>query len=533
MGLDVAPDVAPDAARARALGCREATGEWICFLDPGDVWLPEKLEAQVALIEDADLAYSDCRFLLGETLSPVTYHQLFPPPRPGEDPLVALIDRDYVPYSTLAVRAEVFRAAGGFDLTAGPAAFFDLCLRLLARGARPKHVAQPLADQRVRLERMKETHVEAQEACERVLRSFAKSQPLATSHPAYRTRAEKRADGLARARVRRNRPRRQRPSVRLRDSGTSLRARMPLRELAAEGVYLASPTVAGWMGMLVEPSSAADHLKDLILRAEPTPADPKASVIIACHNYGHFLSEAIDSVLAQTHTNLEIIVVDDGSTDNTAEVASRYAGRVVYWYQPNSGPSAARNAGIHLSSGHYVAFLDADDWMEPDFVAECLRALDDHPEAAYAFPQVFFFGRQEAVSRYPQYHAVSAGRRRIPMCAVFRHTAFRNTRFDEGLRSGLVDWDLYNSLAERGLQGVLVDRPLVHVRTHATGVSITDRLVASPHRRRTLLLRLRIRHLPLFSLEDWGRFLNMYGREFLGETKRWALRRGSRDHLRS
>jgi hypothetical protein len=111
---------------------------------------------------------------------------------------------------------------------------------------------------------------------------------------------------------------------------------------------------------------------------------------------------------------------------------------------------------------------------------------------------------------------------------VFRHEAFRAVRFDEGLKSGLEDWDLFHSLAEHGQKGVLVDRPLVHVRTHMDGGSITDRLIASPHRRRGLYLRLMVRHFPLFSLEDWARFLNLSGREFLGETKRWMLHRGAR-----
>ena len=481
-----------DVCRARNAGIAEAAGEWIAFVDPGDIWLPERLAEQAAFTSDADLIYSDCCFRLRETVSPVTFHQLFPPPQPGEDPVIAFMVRGYIPDVTLAVRADTLRAGGGFDPAAGPAAYLDLCLRLLARGARSAYVTRPLAHHRVPLDRITETQVEIQRTQERVLRRFAKA------HPEYRPAARKRAHELARDYVERDRARRQRFAVRLGDSARLVEARAPLGELLAQGLYLVAPTAAGWMGKLVEPSSAADYLKDLILRGEPAPADPKVTVVIPCHNYGRFLSEAVESVLHQTHTNLEIIIVNDGSTDDTAEVASRYKDKALYRYLPNRGPAAARNTGISLSSGHYVAFLDADDWLEPSFVAECLKALGDHPDVAYAFPQVFFFGRREAISQFPHYNAASATRRRIPSCSVFRHQAFTAVRFDEGLRAGLEDWDLFHSLAEHGAKGLLVDRPLVHYRTHESGESLTDRLVASPHLRRGLYLRLMLRHLPAF-----------------------------------
>ncbi len=457
----------------------------------------------------------------------MTFHQLFPPPQPGEDPVGALVARGYIPDATLATRADPLRAVGGFDPAAGPAAYLDLCLRLLAQGAPSQCVARPLVQQLVRLDRITETQVEAQRAQERVVRAFAKA------HPDYRRAARKRARELAREYVQRDRARRRRFAARLGDSVALVAARAPLGELLAQGLYVVAPVAAGWRGRLVEPASAADSLKNLILRAEPTPADPKVSVVIPCHDYGRFLAQAVDSALHQTHADLEIIIVDDGSTDDTAEVASRYKGKALYWYQPNRGPGAARNTGISLASGHYVAFLDADDWLEPAFLAECLAALADHPDAAYAFPQVFFFGRRETVSRFPRYDAASATRRRLPSCSVFRQQAFADVRFDEGLRTGLEDWDLFHSLAEHGATGVLVDRPLVHVRTHESGGSVTDRLIASPHLRRGLYFRLMLRHFPLFTLGDWTQFFDLSAREFLGETKRWVLRRGHRPASRS
>ena len=92
----------------------------------------------------------------------------------------------------------------------------------------------------------------------------------------------------------------------------------------------------------------------------------KVSVIIPTYNYGRFIAKAIESVLAQTHPIEEIIVVDDGSTDETAETVAKFAPRVTYTRQRNSGVCAARNSGVKHSSGDFIAFLDADDIWHPE-----------------------------------------------------------------------------------------------------------------------------------------------------------------------
>src|ERR671914_179204 len=89
------------------------------------------------------------------------------------------------------------------------------------------------------------------------------------------------------------------------------------------------------------------------------------SVVIPCYNQAHFLGEAIESVLAQNYPHFEVVVIDDGSTDNTSEVASRYPG-VRCIRQENQGLAGARNTGIRHSSGSYLVFLDSDDRLLPD-----------------------------------------------------------------------------------------------------------------------------------------------------------------------
>ncbi|MCL4294781.1 MAG: glycosyltransferase [Anaerolineae bacterium] len=107
---------------------------------------------------------------------------------------------------------------------------------------------------------------------------------------------------------------------------------------------------------------------------------PRASVIIPCFNHGHYLGEAVQSVLNQTFPDFEVIIVDDGSTDNTPEVAQAFTDcRIRYVWQENKGLPAARNTGIRASSGEYVAFLDADDWFLPDKLEWQAGFLDEHP----------------------------------------------------------------------------------------------------------------------------------------------------------
>jgi len=107
-----------------------------------------------------------------------------------------------------------------------------------------------------------------------------------------------------------------------------------------------------------------------------------ASIVIPCYNQAHFLPEAIESALSQTHHRTEIVVVDDGSRDNTAAVVARHPG-VKYVRQENRGLAEARNKGFHASSGEYVLFLDADDRVTPSAVEAHLSCFAEHPEAGF------------------------------------------------------------------------------------------------------------------------------------------------------
>jgi glycosyltransferase involved in cell wall biosynthesis len=109
------------------------------------------------------------------------------------------------------------------------------------------------------------------------------------------------------------------------------------------------------------------------------------SVVIPCFNQARFLGDAIDSALAQQNCAVEVIVVDDGSTDDSAAVASAYGSRIGLVRQRNSGLSRARNAGLAVSTGEVVIFLDADDRLLPGAATSALRAFGRHPLAAMVF----------------------------------------------------------------------------------------------------------------------------------------------------
>jgi glycosyltransferase involved in cell wall biosynthesis len=104
------------------------------------------------------------------------------------------------------------------------------------------------------------------------------------------------------------------------------------------------------------------------------------SVVIPTYNYGHFVTGAVDSVLAQTYRDLEVIVVDDGSTDDTRERLKPYGDRIRYIYQPNQGLPAARNTGIRAARGELIALLDSDDQWHPRKLEVQMMYLARRPE---------------------------------------------------------------------------------------------------------------------------------------------------------
>ena len=115
------------------------------------------------------------------------------------------------------------------------------------------------------------------------------------------------------------------------------------------------------------------------------PDNPKISVVIATYNRANFLQETIDSVLRQRFRDYELIVVDDGSTDQTQTLLASYGSRIRYHYHENRGPSAARNLGVRHARAPWIAFQDSDDLMEPDHLETLYAYANEHPQCGMVF----------------------------------------------------------------------------------------------------------------------------------------------------
>ncbi len=115
------------------------------------------------------------------------------------------------------------------------------------------------------------------------------------------------------------------------------------------------------------------------------PAKPRFSVLIPTYNYGRFVGRAIDSALSQPGDDFEVIVLDDGSSDDTPQVMQAYAGRVRCHRHDNCGAAATRNRGVELARGEWLLFLDADDCLLPEAISHFRHALTDHPESRMVF----------------------------------------------------------------------------------------------------------------------------------------------------
>lgn len=180
---------------------------------------------------------------------------------------------------------------------------------------------------------------------------------------------------------------------------------------------------------------------------------PLVSVIIPCYNHGQYLVEAFESIWQQQYPAIEILVIDDGSTDNTSQIVAAYPS-VRYFYQPNQGLSAARNAGIARSTGHYLVFLDADDWLLPNALARNAHYLGQ--DAALAFVsgghnKVFVVTGQvkqetREVVKNHYYHLLCGNYIGMHATVMYQRWVFNTFQYDPTLPA-CEDYDLYLRVA--------------------------------------------------------------------------------------
>jgi glycosyltransferase involved in cell wall biosynthesis len=217
-------------------------------------------------------------------------------------------------------------------------------------------------------------------------------------------------------------------------------------------------------------------------------ARPRVSVVIPCYNQAHFLWEAIRSVLAQTYPPFETIVIDDGSTDATSNVAGRYPS-VRCIRQPNQGLASARNAGLGACGGDYVVFLDADDRLLPDALEVGVHELRAHPDCAFVVGQcrrVDADGRVLPPDPMPN-PGCDVYAELLRQCFIWcpatvmyvRASLQASSRFNQSARlKGTEDYELYLRLA-RGFPCYCHNRIVAEYRVHAGSMSANSALMLS------------------------------------------------------
>jgi len=204
---------------------------------------------------------------------------------------------------------------------------------------------------------------------------------------------------------------------------------------------------------------------------------PLVSIIVPTHNYGEYVSDAINSALNQTYKNIELLVIDDGSTDDTRAIVARFEGQLSYYFQENGGVSSARNFGVRQAKGEFVVFLDSDDMLHEDYVEETLTLLQQQSQTVgFVYTQLQNFEANSDVSDFAAYslHELKINNY-IPSGSLIRGHLARRFHYNERF-SMLEDWDYYLTLAENGFVGLLLNKPLIHYRQHLDSRSALDRV---------------------------------------------------------
>jgi glycosyltransferase involved in cell wall biosynthesis len=198
---------------------------------------------------------------------------------------------------------------------------------------------------------------------------------------------------------------------------------------------------------------------------------PLLSIIIPVYNSASFIEETLSKVYSQCYPNLECIIIDDGSTDNTAEIIQTEFPEVVYYYQENKGPAAARNVGLRLSKGDFIIFLDSDDYWEPNSLHILVDYLIQHPNTKIVEGKIREFVSTEDEVHFSSetYYMSNFGG------CLFRKEVFEIVGlFDERLLCAQdIDW--FIRAWENNIEKNRVDCIILNYRKHPKSLTATKR----------------------------------------------------------
>ena len=211
--------------------------------------------------------------------------------------------------------------------------------------------------------------------------------------------------------------------------------------------------------------------------------NPLVSVIIPSFNSAHFLFHSVNSALDQTYRPIEILVIDDGSADNTCEVLRQFCGCIRYYRQENKGLAGARNTGIKLATGTFLAFLDADDIWLPDKLVKQCRVLAENPEVGLVHSDIWYWRpetgekllKEKGREKYKKncFDRLLSENRVTPSSVLVRKECFDKVGlFDERLRV-YEDWDMWLRIS-RFFNFAYISEPLLNYRVHPGSLSANN-----------------------------------------------------------
>ena len=211
------------------------------------------------------------------------------------------------------------------------------------------------------------------------------------------------------------------------------------------------------------------------------------TIVVPCHNHWQFIDECLSSVVAQTYTQWETIVVDDGSsTDGLEKARERWTDERIKWrrHPIALGPAAARNSGIRAACYPIIVTLDADDFLHPQYLFKLVSILDLDASVDCVFPDFVFFGVQNRIHTFDTFKRSDPGElarsQHLPAQVMMRKRLWEEVGGyfeDKSLPPGNEDWDFWLAAAEHGYRAVHIAEPLYYYRTQEQSLSIRLRAV--------------------------------------------------------
>lgn len=222
----------------------------------------------------------------------------------------------------------------------------------------------------------------------------------------------------------------------------------------------------------------------------------KVSIIIPCYNCEKTIEKTLHSVLSQTYENIEIITINDGSTDNTLKKIEKFKESIFIFNQENKGQTVTRNIGVKKATGNYLLFLDSDDVIDKTYIEKCVTILDANKNIKVVYSKSLLFGSENGEWELPKFNMKDFLMNNcIHISALHRKEDFAKVDgFDETL-TFYEDWDLWIKLIDNDSQVYRIPEYLFHYYKHNDSSSITDKALENKKTLSKNRLNIYVKHI--------------------------------------